>query len=86
MKNKIANEPMTKRKGGQNMVKDKLGAAAASALNGDPTSHRYPTHWVVSIPTLSARLRVEPWVREQEVVSPIGKPGKPWGRISTFDV
>jgi hypothetical protein len=27
---------------------------------------------VVSIPTLKARLRVEPLVREQEVVSPIG--------------
>jgi hypothetical protein len=28
--------------------------------------------WVVSIPMLKARLRVEPLVREQEVVSPIG--------------
>jgi predicted secreted hydrolase len=31
-----------------------------------------PTHWVVSIPMIEARLRVEPLVREQEFVSPIG--------------
>jgi predicted secreted hydrolase len=37
------------------------------------TGHRYPTQWVVSIPMLKARLRVEPFVREQEVVSPMGE-------------
>jgi hypothetical protein len=49
-----------------------LAEAATSIWKSAATGHRYPTHWVVSIPTLKARLSVEPLVREQEVVSPIG--------------
>jgi hypothetical protein len=49
-----------------------LAKDATSIWTSAATGHRYPTHWVVSIPTLKARLRVEPLVREQEVVSPIG--------------
>jgi Lipocalin-like domain/CrtC N-terminal lipocalin domain len=49
-----------------------LANGATSIWTSSATGHRYPTHWVVSIPTLKARLRVEPLVREQEVVSPIG--------------
>jgi hypothetical protein len=50
-----------------------LAEGATSIWTSAATGHRYPTHWVVSIPTLKARLRVEPLVREQEVVSPIGE-------------
>jgi hypothetical protein len=49
-----------------------LAKDATSIWKSAETGHRYPTQWVVSIPTLNARLRVEPFVREQEVVSPIG--------------
>jgi hypothetical protein len=49
-----------------------LAEGATSIWTSAASGHRYPTHWVVSIPTLKARLRVEPLVREQEVVSPIG--------------
>jgi hypothetical protein len=49
-----------------------LAQGATSIWTSAATGHRYPTHWVVSIPTLKARLRVEPLVREQEFVSPIG--------------
>jgi hypothetical protein len=49
-----------------------LAHGATSIWTSGATGHRYPTHWVVSIPTLKARLRVEPLVREQELVSPIG--------------
>jgi predicted secreted hydrolase len=49
-----------------------LAQGATSIWPSAATGHRYPTHWVVSIPTLKARLRVEPLVREQELVSPIG--------------
>jgi lipocalin-like protein/hydroxyneurosporene synthase CrtC len=49
-----------------------LAKDATSIWKSAATGHRYPTQWVVSIPTLKARLRVEPVVREQEVVSPIG--------------
>jgi hypothetical protein len=49
-----------------------LADGATSIWKSAVTGHRYPTHWVVSIPMLKARLRVEPLVREQEVVSPIG--------------
>jgi hypothetical protein len=49
-----------------------LAEGAASVWKSAATGHRYPTHWVVSIPMLKARLRVDPLVREQEVVSPIG--------------
>jgi hypothetical protein len=49
-----------------------LADGATSIWTSTATGHRYPTHWVVSIPMLKARLRVEPLVREQEVVSPIG--------------
>jgi hypothetical protein len=49
-----------------------LAEGATSIWKSAATGHRYPTHWVVSIPTLKARLSVEPLVREQEVVSPIG--------------
>ncbi len=49
-----------------------LAQGATSIWTSAASGHRYPTHWVVSIPTLKARLGVEPWVREQEVVSPIG--------------
>jgi hypothetical protein len=49
-----------------------LAKDAASIWKSAATSHRYPTRWVVSIPMLKARLLVEPLVREQEVVSPIG--------------
>jgi hypothetical protein len=49
-----------------------LAQGATSIWTSGATDHRYPTHWVVSIPTLKARLRVEPLVREQEFVSPIG--------------
>jgi hypothetical protein len=49
-----------------------LAQGATSIWTSAATDHRYPTHWVVSIPTLKARLRVEPLVREQEFVSPIG--------------
>jgi hypothetical protein len=36
---------MTTQKGGQNMVKDKLGAAAASAPKGDPTGKYTLNGW-----------------------------------------
>jgi hypothetical protein len=49
-----------------------LAKGATSIWTSAATGHRYPTHWVVSIPTLKAPLRVEPLIREQEVVSPIG--------------
>jgi len=49
-----------------------LAEGATSIWTSAATGHRYPTHWVVSIPMLKARLRVEPLVREQEMVSPIG--------------
>ncbi len=49
-----------------------LAQGATSIWTSAASGHRYPTHWVVSIPTLKARLRVEPLVREQELVSPIG--------------
>ena len=49
-----------------------LAKDATSIWKSAATGHRYPTRWVVSIPMLKARLRVEPLVREQEVVSPIG--------------
>ena len=49
-----------------------LAEGATSIWKSAATGHRYPTHWVVSIPTLKARLCVEPLVREQELVSPIG--------------
>ena len=49
-----------------------LAQGATSIWTSPATGHRYPTHWVISIPTLKARLRVEPLVREQEFVSPIG--------------
>src|ERR1700716_721722 len=49
-----------------------LAEGATSIWKSAATGHRYPTHWVVSIPMLKARLRVEPLVREQEVGSPIG--------------
>ena len=49
-----------------------LAQGATSIWTSAATGHRYPTHWVVSIPTLKARLCVEPLVREQELVSPIG--------------
>jgi hypothetical protein len=49
-----------------------LAAGATSIWKSAATGKRYPTHWVVSIPMLKARLRVEPLIREQEVVSPIG--------------
>jgi predicted secreted hydrolase len=48
-----------------------LSEGATSIWTSVATGHRYPTHWVVSIPMLKARLRVEPLVREQEFVSPI---------------
>ena len=50
-----------------------VAQGATSIWTSAATGHRYPTHWVVSIPGLKARLRVEPLVREQEVVSPIGR-------------
>jgi hypothetical protein len=49
-----------------------LAQGATSIWTSPATGHRYPTHWVISIPTLRARLRVEPLIREQELVSPIG--------------
>jgi Lipocalin-like domain/CrtC N-terminal lipocalin domain len=49
-----------------------LAKGATSVWTSAATGHRYPTHWVVSMPMLKTRLRVEPLVREQEVVSPIG--------------
>ena len=49
-----------------------LAQGATSIWTSAATGHRYPTHWVVSIPTLKAHLRVEPLIREQEFVSPIG--------------
>jgi hypothetical protein len=49
-----------------------VAQGATSIWTSAATGRRYPTHWVVSIPTLKARLRVEPLVREQEFVSPIG--------------
>jgi len=49
-----------------------VAQGATSIWTSAVTGHRYPTHWVVSIPGLKARLRVEPLVREQEFVSPIG--------------
>ena len=50
-----------------------LAQGATSIWKSAATGKRYPTHWVVSIPMLKARLRVEPFVREQEVVSPMGE-------------
>jgi hypothetical protein len=59
--------------GGHEIVDvEPLAQGATSIWTSAATGHRYPTHWVVSIPTLKARLRVEPLVREQELVSPIG--------------
>jgi len=49
-----------------------VAEGATSIWTSAATGRRYPTHWVVSIPMLKARLRVEPLVREQEFVSPIG--------------
>src|SRR5260370_27647161 len=49
-----------------------LAQGATSIWTSAASGHRYPTDWVVSIPTLKARLCVEPLVREQEMVSPIG--------------
>jgi predicted secreted hydrolase len=49
-----------------------LALGATNIWISAASGHRYPTHWVVSIPTLKARLYVEPLVREQELVSPIG--------------
>jgi predicted secreted hydrolase len=49
-----------------------LAEGATSIWTSAATGHRYPTHWVVSIPMLKACLHVEPSVREQEFVSPIG--------------
>jgi predicted secreted hydrolase len=49
-----------------------LAQGATSIWTSAATGRRYPTHWVVSIPTLKARLLVEPLIREQEFVSPIG--------------
>src|ERR1700737_4025574 len=49
-----------------------LAKGATSIWKSAATGKRYPTHWVVSIPMLNARLLVEPLVREQELVSPIG--------------
>jgi hypothetical protein len=51
---------------------ESLARGATNIWKSTASGHRYPTHWVVSIPTLKARLGVEPLVREQEVVSPIG--------------
>jgi len=51
---------------------DPLAQGATSIWTSAASGHRYPTDWVVSIPALKARLRVEPLVREQEMVSPIG--------------
>jgi predicted secreted hydrolase len=50
-----------------------LVEGSTSIWKSAATGHRYPTQWVVSIPMLKARLRVEPFVREQEVVSPMGE-------------
>jgi len=52
-----------------------LAEGATSIWKSAATGRRYPTHWVVSIPMLKARLRVEPFVREQEVGSPMGEHG-----------
>ena len=49
-----------------------LAKGATNIWKSEATGHRYPTRWVVSIPMLNARLLVEPLVREQELVSPIG--------------
>ncbi len=50
-----------------------LAEGSTSIWNSAATGRRYPTKWVVSIPMLKARLCVEPFAREQEVVSPIGE-------------
>jgi predicted secreted hydrolase len=50
-----------------------LAEGATSIWKSAATGHRYPTKWVISIPMLKARLRVESFVQEQEVVSPIGE-------------
>ena len=50
-----------------------LAEGATSIWKSAATGRRYRTHWVVSIPMLKARLRVEPFVREQEVGSPMGE-------------
>jgi hypothetical protein len=49
-----------------------LAQGATSIWTSSASGHRYPTHWVVSIPTLKGYLRVAPLVQEQELVSPIG--------------
>jgi predicted secreted hydrolase len=38
-----------------------LSEDATSIWTSAAPGHRYPTHWIVSIPMLKARLRVEPW-------------------------
>jgi hypothetical protein len=59
--------------GGHEIVDvEPLAQGATSIWTSAATGRRYPTHWVVSIPALKARLSVEPLVREQEFVSPIG--------------
>jgi len=50
-----------------------LAKGSTSIWKSATTGRRYPTKWVVSIPMLKARLCIEPFVREQEVVSPIGE-------------
>ena len=50
-----------------------LAKGSTSIWKSATTGRRYPTKWVVSIPMLKARLSVEPFVREQEIVSPIGE-------------
>jgi predicted secreted hydrolase len=50
-----------------------LAEGATNIWKSAATGHRYPTQWMISIPMLKARLRVEPFVREQEVVSPMGE-------------
>jgi len=50
-----------------------LAKGSTSIWKSATTGRRYPTKWVVSIPMLKARLCVEPFVREQEVVSPMGE-------------
>ncbi len=50
-----------------------LAEGATNIWKSAATGHRYPSRWVISIPMLKARLRVEPFVQDQEVVSPMGE-------------
>ena len=49
-----------------------LAEGATNIWTSEATDQRYPTRWSVSIPSFKAHFEVEPRVREQEVVSPVG--------------